>query len=422
MPGVIDKINKGGAAFGKKAGKLGQAAGEKGAAAGKRIGQTMPKIGRGIGQAGSALGTGKVGKRLGVGIGNSASQKGKSIGGAFANLAKEQFKQRLKQQIATAAATFIGANLWWIIPVIVVILAVLFVIFILTGQTAYEDQYGNGNGTGSNPLQITKTGPSQATAGQNLTYTINVVYPGSADDIDITDPIPVGTTYVSSSPKGTVTVGAVEWDAKLLNLPLSNPINITITLTLKATQNNTNIINYATARLMGGTLNGGGVAASSDSCHGIYSSWMSQVQTILPRLHISGANYGDPACDLAQQDPNGNWIINKDKILADLKATLPAKEAEAVFICIIPNESAYNADAWNPNSTSAGNSGTPGAFGLFQMNAQGYANQGQPEDVGDVVWTQQIANAIAWKNKYNGGKWSGYWPQSYSGCLASYGQ
>ncbi len=334
--------------------------------------------------------------------------------------AAHQLENEVKKKVAIALIT---SPVFWIIVFIVMI--ILFIIYLILGGS--EDM------TDKNPLIITKIGPSQAKNGDILNYSINVQYPGSAQSAVITDPLPDGTQFVSAVPKATETGGVVTWDANTLSSLLSDPINMTVTLKLKATRNNNSIGNIATVTLTGasfasgsGTTTQGNLPASNDNCHGIYSSWMSQVQSVLPRLHISGANYGDPTCQLVEKDPNGNWIINKDKELAFLKdpngGNLSDKEAQAVFICIIPNESSYNADAFNPNSTSAGSSGTPGAFGLFQMNAKGFANTGQPEDVGDVVWSLQITNAIAWKNKYNGGKWSNYWPQSYSGCLAQYGQ
>ena len=268
--------------------------------------------------------------------------------------------------------------------------------------------------------------------------------PGLHKMLSSQTPLPDGTSYVSSSPNGKLTPpllsagnsvptspATVTWDAKALKIPLTTPINITILLTLKATKNNNEIGNVASVTLTGASLSNSGttagnIPATNDNCHGIYSAYMASVQSVLSRLKIPGANYGDPTCQLVEQDPNGNWIINKDKELAYLKdpngGHLSAQEALAVFICILPNESSYNADAFNPNSTSAGSSGTPGAFGLFQMNAKGFSNTGEPEDVGDVVWSLQITNAIAWKNKYNHGTLSNYWPQSYSGCLSHYGQ
>jgi hypothetical protein len=97
------------------------------------------------------------------------------------------------------------------------------------------------------------------------------------------------------------------------------------------------------------------------------------------------------------------------------------REARGIFECIMPKECSYNVNAYNPKSTSALGRGTPGAFGCFQMNAQGHSNSGQPEDVGDVVWQLQIHNANQWRLNHNGGKWSNYWPQSYAGCLNKYG-
>lgn len=264
-------------------------------------------------------------------------------------------------------------------------------------------------------LNVTKSGPPTATAGQNAVYTITADYQGTAEDITIIDKLPVGVTYVSSNPAGihNATARTVTWNAKALKMTLGNPSKISVTVTLRIDANNIALVNEATATVKAamGQLN---VPPSNNDCHGVYKNWMDQLK------RIGKSNYGDPTCELVKQDPNGRWIIDKDKMLEGFKTIMPAKEAEGTWTCIIPIESAYNSNAWNPKSTSTAR-GTSGAYGNFQMNEAKFSNAGQPEDIGDVAWRQQAFNAFTWKNKYNNGKWGGYWPQMYNGCLNKFG-
>lgn len=265
-------------------------------------------------------------------------------------------------------------------------------------------------------LAVTKTGPPTATVGQNAEYTINATYQGAAEDITIVDKLPAGVKYVSSTPAGTYDAAAktVTWNAKQLKLALANPLNLSVKVTLLVETNDIAFVNQATATVKasaGGQLS---IPPSNNDCHGIYKSWMDQLK------RVGKSNYGDPNCELVKQDPNGRWIIDKDKMLEGFKSVMPPKEAEGAFFCIVPTESNYNSNAWNPRSTSTAR-GSSGAYGNFQMNEAKYSNTGQPEDVGDVAWKQQAFNAYTWKNKYSGGKWRNYWPEMYIGCLNKYG-
>ncbi|HEX8932095.1 MAG TPA: hypothetical protein VF810_02995 [Patescibacteria group bacterium] len=320
----------------------------------------------------------------------------------------------------------------------VVLVIVLIVIFLLAPMNDVLNQAAQSTqttGSGSSPLQVTKSGPTTVAKGGNITYNINVSYAGSATNVIVNDPLPQGATYISSCygtpciKGGTVTKGAVTWDAQKLGIPLNNPINLTFSLTIKAPNNDTHIINQSLAQVIGGSAGGGSggipntpgnVTANSDSCHGVYSHWMSMVQQVLSRLKIPGANYGDPQCSLVSLKARGTIAsINPGLILTALQTIghLSPNEAKAVWTCVIPNESGYDPNAYNPQSTSAQSSGTPGAFGFFQMNALGF--NWASYDVGDVDWTLQIANGV--KMRDHEGGWHGYWPSAYQSCLNKFG-
>jgi len=355
----------------------------------------------------------------------AAKAAGNAAGGPVAGWLAEQAVKHPKEALYIAIAIQIA--LW---------LPLLFLLYLLFGHSAAVLQQQQQQQAGqANPLQVTVIcNPPDPAAAQTSNCTINVTDTENESDISVVATIYPNAQYVSSSPAGTYakTPATVTWDANTLNLPLSAPISLTFTLTVKATKK-VGVPIVVTASAGGGAT--GNTAANTNNCHGVYTSWMSQVQTVLSRLNIGGANYGDPNCELLEQDPNGNWIINKDKELAYLETKLTKQQALGVFTCMIPNESSYNADAFNPSSTSATNgTGTPGAFGLLQMNAKGFSNSNAlTEDIGDVVWDQQLANAVNWVNTIHGGLWHGnytnsqgkviqnYWPTSYNACLAQYG-
>ncbi len=63
-------------------------------------------------------------------------------------------------------------------------------------------------------LALTKTGPAQVGIGQNATYTIGANNAGdnAATSVNLTDTIPEGMSYVSSTPSGTVSGKLVTWN------------------------------------------------------------------------------------------------------------------------------------------------------------------------------------------------------------------
>ncbi len=80
-------------------------------------------------------------------------------------------------------------------------------------------------------VDIQKTGPAELTQGTNGTYTITVRNTGEATltNVTVTDQIPVGMSYVSSSPVGTQADNQVSWGLG----SLSSGQQRTISLTLK---------------------------------------------------------------------------------------------------------------------------------------------------------------------------------------------
>lgn len=310
-----------------------------------------------------------------------AIQKGRIPTKDLRQVAKQAAEQAAKEVIKKAAVALMSNPIFWI--VVGIILVILFIIFIIVSGGESQAIYQQQQQQQTNQLQITKTGPSQAKAGDTLQYKINVTYPGSADDIVISDPFPDGTTYVSSSPKGTVSGSGITWDAKKLNLDLTNPINITVSLTLKATKNNTNLYNVATANMTGGSLGrGGNVPGNHSTCNGKYT------------LTSPYANFGDPQCNFTVQ-----------QLGQEIKQMDPSNYY--IWDCMASHESSYNPNAYLAASTSG-----YGAYGLYQMNPQGKGN-GSYDD-GTVNWPLQISNAINYNKKEIGGSFA-YWA-TYAGC------
>ncbi len=283
-----------------------------------------------------------------------------------------------------------------------VVLFLFFLIFVLSGGAA-------GSPTDAPQLTIVKTGPPTAVVGQALDYTIKVTYPGTAQDIAITDPLPAGTKFVSSDQKTICDNGpcndasrTVTWNLKDIVSPgtiLSN-VNTTLTLKLIATADNSFLINQANGTVIGaGTqpTDGGPIAQgyvppapSSDNCGGEwdFSKWPEQ---------NSLGNYGDPLCN-----------FSKDNLRKLIETTETNPEFVNIWYnIIVPGESI----GYHPNAYAPPSSGTPdaaGAWGLYQMGSSTPPPPGQappaegkngPLDRGDVNWELQTSNAIRYNRE-----------------------
>lgn len=100
--------------------------------------------------------------------------------------------------------------------------------FPVTVGGSYTCTYTN---TKSTAITVHKQGPTTATAGSNVTYTINWTVTGApaATNAVITDPIPANMTFVSATNGGTLSTNTVTW-----NLGNQTPgATGSVTLTLK---------------------------------------------------------------------------------------------------------------------------------------------------------------------------------------------
>jgi uncharacterized repeat protein (TIGR01451 family) len=84
--------------------------------------------------------------------------------------------------------------------------------------------------TGAPVLAITKTGTASLTKGKQATYTITVTNNGNiaAENTVVTDTIPSGLSYTSSSPAATVSGSTVTWNAGTLAVGASKTYLITL--------------------------------------------------------------------------------------------------------------------------------------------------------------------------------------------------
>lgn len=153
------------------------------------------------------------------------------------------------------------------------------------------------------------------------------------------------------------------------------------------------------------TTPGPTLPASTDDCNGFYKPKMDANRLLK-------TNFGDPKCELLIPNGKGQTFINKGAIYTLLKSLYPGNTtvADGWFNKVIPCESGYNADSWNPNSPDP-----HGAWGLTQMGSSlpdpGGSGPGRngPLDRNDVYWQTQLSNAAGYLQKIglqNGGK---YW-------------
>jgi uncharacterized repeat protein (TIGR01451 family) len=92
-------------------------------------------------------------------------------------------------------------------------------------------------------LAITKTGsPNPATLGKNVTWTMDVTNngPNNATGVKVADPVPAGTTYVSSSATQGTCTGGVVLSCDLGNIAKGASVTVTLVTTTTATGTITN--------------------------------------------------------------------------------------------------------------------------------------------------------------------------------------
>ncbi len=297
---------------------------------------------------------------------------------------------------------------WALIAFIALImLGMMFLLLILTILFGGQCQDG---------LTISMTGPETAKNGDKLEYKIQTADNSKPKEVKISDHIPDGTEFDSASNDG-------KYDAEPRTVTWSLTEPGEVTLTLKATQDNTQLANIANAESSGGSEkggcggddkspdNGGGGNKAPDSGGNVEPSTNDcgypEYKKFMDKLpgDKKGKNFGDPNCEYVKTDGGGKKILDKDKLLALLKEKDPGQADK--WFCLAGPESNYNPNAFLGASTSG-----EGAYGLFQMNPPG---KGKNEsDNGYVVWTKQVENAI--KLRQGNNNWN-YWdPRSRAPC------
>ncbi|MFN0182137.1 MAG: hypothetical protein ACKVZ0_25310 [Gemmatimonadales bacterium] len=112
--------------------------------------------------------------------------------------------------------------------------------------TTSDPTPGNNNGsasgarvttviTGAADLSVTKSGPATASAGNGVSYTVQVsnAGPGVASNVVVTDTLPGGATFVSATGGGTLSGNVVTWPTIA---SLANGANSSFTVTLSYAQ------------------------------------------------------------------------------------------------------------------------------------------------------------------------------------------
>lgn len=96
-------------------------------------------------------------------------------------------------------------------------------------------------------LAISKTGPERTYAGKTVTYDIMVKNTGNgvARDLIVSDMLPAGTSYISSSPAGSVNGGMVSWSLGELAAGAETAIKLTVRAnTISKITNNVRAVAY----------------------------------------------------------------------------------------------------------------------------------------------------------------------------------
>ena len=364
----------------------------------------------------------------GVGGANRLAQKlgfGKSGGKAGAKVAAQGGEKVVAQAAVRGGAVALFSNpvvLGILAAIVFIIIVIVIIVSIFGGKKGTEQQ------TTASPLTLQKTGPATAAMGQELTYTITAKYAGRAQDVVITDPLPVGTDYVSSTPPGVYDIvqRKVTWTASQLYVPLTNPISMPVTLVLRSTQDNLNVINKATATVIGGFPEGAGGGAPQEGyvppnaidCGGKY-------RALMDKNRFLKTNFGDPGCTPNIKEEIDKRFREKDPANADW------------WFQVAKCESGYGPNTWRDPDTVTHTPDAGGAWGLVQTgssiiaepeslytNSKGRGSvqlenlkqlpglpggtwgHGGEFDRGDVNWEKQVDNAIELFKKRGKGYWA----------------
>lgn len=298
---------------------------------------------------------------------------------------------------------------------------------------------GGPAGADENALVLTKTGPTEAKdAGELLLYRITASYPGTAQDVTVTDHLPEGTDFDPSTPPPAhydPATRTVSWSVKEVVPPVNgliSNINTTFALNLRATAGNIIIVNQADGAVIGEVITpkspvgGGGptpegyIPPNDDSCGGRYALTGNR---FLPK------NFGNPTC---MSDAE-----LKDAVYKQLQKD-DAANADWWYFQVLACESGYNPNAWLDPDTLVEGYRSPdagGAWGLFQDGSSAnfpdrlyssnrtesvtldkaselpgrpppaVGHSKDPADRGDLNWSIQIKNAVELLK----GRGRGYW-------------
>jgi uncharacterized repeat protein (TIGR01451 family) len=109
--------------------------------------------------------------------------------------------------------------------------------------------------TNTADLSITKTGPAEVTVGENITYTITVTNngPAAASAVQVIDPIPAGTTFVSATPDQGSCVQGPPVDCDLGEILSGASVGIELVVTAQAEGNLQNVATVSNAPETDGT-------------------------------------------------------------------------------------------------------------------------------------------------------------------------
>ncbi len=193
----------------------------------------------------------QIGGKLGFGGGKKATTQG------------GQAASKGVQGVVRVAAV---AGPWgWAIGAAVLVLLIIIILMASAGGAEELNKDGQ-------KLTLTKSGPTEAKSGDVLTYQISVAYPGTAQDIVVTDQIPEGTEFINDQNpnfKFDPNTKTAIWNLKdptASSEAILNNVNASAELKLRATANNLFVVNRVTGNVIGAGIQppGGGGPVTGD--------------------------------------------------------------------------------------------------------------------------------------------------------------
>ncbi len=240
-------------------------------------------------------------------------------------------------------------------------------------------------------MTVSKTGPATANSGQTIVYTITYENIGdaAAHNVTVTDNLPVGVTYVSSVPAGSVAGSVITWNIGTVAAGATGTITVTVTVNTATMGDITNwvYLNYRNN--------------ASVSLPEMSDDWTTAILDPLMILSKTGpatANPGGPINYTITYQNIGNGVATNVVIVDTLPAGVAFVSAFPAPTSVVGQVLTWNIGLLNPgqggvilvNVTVTTSIGP--ILNTATLNYRDLANEVQPTVIG--TWSTNLINPL----------------------------